>query len=157
MTDYIHQTLKFISYNRYTFGGILLGVGVVTLTACSQFDGKYNDPISGKEMSQPQLAIAYNKALDSAQKKWDEGFRLMDEAEKDAANLGQDFDIAMAAAAQEKQNLKELGGFVTELALSNPVTASLAPWITAGVTIAGIGVVADNRRKGGIIKSQKAS
>lgn len=162
--DYIHQLLKWISYNRFLAGAAALAISL-GVVACAPTSAP--SPITGELMTATELVGEYNREVVQLQTRADalvaSQAAIAAELEAitaEAGALDEDYTAAIEDANQRAQSriqalvggLGALGTAVPELA---PITERVAPIVPWAASLLGIGAVADNRRKNRIIKQAK--
>lgn len=168
MTDLFHKVTNWLSYNRWTALGIVLGAVLLGVTACQP---KAADPVSGQRMTAGELEgseAAFKAKLKREQDAAAADYRLQvkvlqQTTENELTKLSTKFEVTsqeradslVATVAQFESaheniaRMNQMIGSVVGLVREgiNTVNPALGTSLAALFGLATAGLVADNRRK----------
>lgn len=154
-TDYVHEILKWVSYNRYTVAATTVAGLFLGLASC-QFTAK--DPLTGEKVTKEVLQATLEAKAKSSVAGYDKMLAdykaALAVAQENDSVLFARYESAMNQIDQQKQFWQGVIQWVEQIpAVSgNPL---LGGALGLGGTLFGIGTLADNRRKDRKIKTAK--
>lgn len=153
--DYLHEALKWVSYNRYTVASLAVAGLFLSLASC-QFTAK--DPLSGqqatKEVLQATLEAKAKSSIAGYDKMLGDYKAALAVAQENDSVLFAQYQASMDSIDQQKQFWQGALEWVSQIpAVSgNPL---LGGALGLGGALFGVGTMADNRRKDRKIKTAK--
>lgn len=154
--DYLHEALKWVSYNRYTVAAAGVAGLFLSLASC-QFTAK--DPLTGervtKEVLQANLEAKGKSAIAGYDKMLADYKAALAVAQANDSVLFAQYQASMDSIDKQKEFWQGALQWVSQIpAVSgNPL---LGGALGLGGALFGVGTMADNRRKDRKIKTTKA-